>query len=245
MSSPTVESRIADGDDLRARLLRAARVDRVPEGARTHAVNAALATRSIATIASRGALRSLAAKLLLGTVLALGGDTASLTEDARHAFEAVPARATSATSVTREDAIAPDTTLPVFPAKPPSARPVREAQATKIDSAPAPTLADEVAALDDVRASLRRGDPADALVKLARYDHMFSPGQLVREATLLRIEALEKRGNHAAALALARAFLRANPATPLAQRIQSLVGRESFDSQPDITPDLTRDLPNQ
>lgn len=244
MSPPslhTLQSRIADGDDLRARLLRTARSDRVPEGARARAVSAALTTRPIATIASHGALRSLAAKLLLGAVLALGGDTASLTESAHHASEVAPPRVTGATSVTREDAILPSTILPISPAKPPSARPVLEAHATKTDSAPAPTLAEEVAALDDVRASLRGGDPEDALAKLARYDHRFSPGQLVREATLLRIEALEKSGNHAGALGLARTFLRANPATPLAQRIETLVGGEPVDG----APDLTRDLANE
>jgi hypothetical protein len=44
------------------------------------------------------------------------------------------------------------------------------------------------------------------------------------EASVLRIEALAKTGDRAAAKRAADAFLRANPASPYAARVQSLVG---------------------
>ncbi len=47
---------------------------------------------------------------------------------------------------------------------------------------------------------------------------------MAAEATVLRIEALAKAGDHAAAERVASAFLAMSPGTPYAARIRSLVG---------------------
>lgn len=94
------------------------------------------------------------------------------------------------------------------------------------------TLAEEVAALDQVRSALRGGDGADALDKLAGYDRKFPTKQLAQEATVLRIEALEKTGDHAGAQRVARTFLRANPKSSVASRITTLLGEDDAGSKP-------------
>jgi hypothetical protein len=46
---------------------------------------------------------------------------------------------------------------------------------------------------------------------------------LSAEAEVLRIDALLRRGDTSAALALARRFLARSPGSPLAQRVRSLI----------------------
>jgi hypothetical protein len=57
---------------------------------------------------------------------------------------------------------------------------------------PASSLAEEVKALDRVRASLTRGDRATALRELDRYDQQHPAGTLRREAQVLRTRATEQ-----------------------------------------------------
>jgi hypothetical protein len=96
--------------------------------------------------------------------------------------------------------------------------------------APAPTpvvdarrLAAEVATLDRARARLAAGDPAGALAALDAHARDFADGVLSAEAEVLRIDALLRRGDTSAALALARRFLARSPGSPLAQRVRSLI----------------------
>ena len=86
-------------------------------------------------------------------------------------------------------------------------------------------LAAEVALVDAARAQLRRGAPGAALTTLARHDREFPDGVLAAEATLVRIEAHDARGDHAAAAALARRFLTRFPTSPLAPRARAVLDR--------------------
>jgi hypothetical protein len=80
-------------------------------------------------------------------------------------------------------------------------------------------LAGEIALLDEARSALRRGEPARALLALERHAREFPGAQLADEAAVLRVEALEKRGDRAAAAVEARRFLSARPDSPHAERI--------------------------
>jgi hypothetical protein len=121
------------------------------------------------------------------------------------------------------------------PSEPPGA-PVDTAlpadEVSEAKTAPAPqiaqpaaatTLADEVAALQIARTALAAHDPSGAIVALDRYKSRFPSGKLGPEATVLRIDALNQRGDRAAAAALGDRFLSAHPRSPYADRVRSIL----------------------
>ncbi len=88
-------------------------------------------------------------------------------------------------------------------------------------SAPA-SLGDEISLLQTASDALSAGDTQGALAALDRYDR--ANGQTMRaEATLLRIEALSRAGQTAAASKLAAVFVEKNPESPLADRARSFI----------------------
>ena len=66
---------------------------------------------------------------------------------------------------------------------------------------------------------------ASALRTLDQYRSKFPGGALDQEATVLRIEALDQRGDHAQAASMARAFLARNPASAHAKRLERIAGQ--------------------
>jgi len=104
--------------------------------------------------------------------------------------------------------------LPTLPAATPDAH-----------AASTPSLAEEVAAIKSAKTALAAGDPSQALHELDAYRAHFPHGRLVQEAAVVRIEALVRAGNTAAANAAADRFLAGNEGSPYAARVRSLVGR--------------------
>jgi len=98
--------------------------------------------------------------------------------------------------------------------------------ATQLDPIPRTTtfanLTAETESLDTARTALRAGQPAKALAALDDFGARFPRAALAPEATVLRIETLRELGNRAAADRLADAFLRAQPNSPLAERVRKL-----------------------
>ncbi|HEX3852023.1 MAG TPA: hypothetical protein VHW01_13720 [Polyangiaceae bacterium] len=86
-----------------------------------------------------------------------------------------------------------------------------------------PSLEGEVAALDLARTALAGGDSGRTLELLDRYAQAFPKGALRPEATYLRIQALSKSGQGAAARELAARFLAHHPKSPHAAQLQALV----------------------
>ena len=80
-------------------------------------------------------------------------------------------------------------------------------------------MRDEIALIDGARAALAAGSPGEALSLLERYRARHPHGMLLPEALAMRIEAIDRGGEHARARALARAFLAEYPNSPLAQRV--------------------------
>jgi Outer membrane lipoprotein len=142
-------------------------------------------------------------------------------------------RTVSVDSVTATTAITPPTAraiqLPSAPVEnvPPADEVAPEARATPAPQATQPTasstLADEVAALQVARTALAAHDPGGAIVALDRYKSRFPAGKLGPEATVLRIDALNQRGDHAAASALGDRFLATHPHSPYADRVRSIL----------------------
>ena len=86
-------------------------------------------------------------------------------------------------------------------------------------------LGSEISLLDRARRALDSGDSNAALAALDEHGAKYESGSLVEEAELLRLEALLQRGQSAAALGQAKAFLAAHPKSPHAGRVRRLMER--------------------
>jgi hypothetical protein len=95
---------------------------------------------------------------------------------------------------------------------------------------PEPSLTEEVQALDEARRALREGDAERALRSVDAYEKTLHGTRLRDEATILRIEALERSGRRQAAAQLAAEFVAQNPNSPLVDRARALTssGHESI-----------------
>lgn len=103
-------------------------------------------------------------------------------------------------------------------ASPPPSPPRSEPKAA------APALSAELSALDAARSSLSAGDSKGALKALDAYARSFPRGRLGIEAEVLRIDALAKSGQTAAARTRAEAFIKRHPDSVLASRVRSSIG---------------------
>lgn len=83
-------------------------------------------------------------------------------------------------------------------------------------------LRGEILLVDGARTALATGAPARALHLVRRYVARYPRGALAPEAQALRIEALAASGQRSRARSLARAFIAANPNSPLTERIARL-----------------------
>jgi hypothetical protein len=81
----------------------------------------------------------------------------------------------------------------------------------------------EAARVDAARRALATGDLDGALTQLDAYERLRSLGVLEREALLLRIQVLVRRGEHVSAVALARRYLTTHPNDAHAARLQALI----------------------
>ncbi|HEY1695049.1 MAG TPA: hypothetical protein VGG39_22935 [Polyangiaceae bacterium] len=106
-----------------------------------------------------------------------------------------------------------------------------EMPAPAISGAPLPPPASapsdvrsELRDLEDARAALAAGQPARALSLLDAYAASHPHATMASEATVIRIEALVRAGDHPAAERLAASFLASQPQSPYAERVRSLVG---------------------
>lgn len=84
-------------------------------------------------------------------------------------------------------------------------------------------LTEELPYIDRARRSLAEGKPADAIISLNTYELRFIHPGLAEEAQVLRIEALVRLGKTELARSVAERFLHADPASPYAKRVQSLL----------------------
>lgn len=83
-------------------------------------------------------------------------------------------------------------------------------------------LREEIRMLDQARAAIRSGAPKRALGLLASYDERFPKGAFRQEASVLRVEALDRSGDHARAAALADKFLADHPKSPHVERVKRI-----------------------
>jgi hypothetical protein len=100
---------------------------------------------------------------------------------------------------------------------PPVSTPANRLDAASRAPVSASALRAEIAALDAARAALREGDSQRSLANLDQ----IAGGRLSHEATLLRVQALARAGDHSRARAVAEAFLSEHPGSPFGARIRA------------------------
>jgi hypothetical protein len=142
---------------------------------------------------------------------------------------AIPTAAPSASSLSVLEpepsiALVPTMSAPSGPALRPVPTASTLAAAPRASADSASSLAAELASLERARAALAAGRATDALALLDDHAARFPRGVLSTEAVVLRIDALLRAGRRANADALARQFLAANPTSPYAPRVRSLIG---------------------
>lgn len=124
-----------------------------------------------------------------------------------------PAQRQASPPVTRAPA------APVTPAMTPARQRVERAT-------PANDLKREIRMLDQARNAVRSGESALALELLRSYDQRFPRGAFRQEVAVLRVEALERRGERDRANDLARKFVAENPDSPHVERVERVTQSE-------------------
>jgi hypothetical protein len=84
---------------------------------------------------------------------------------------------------------------------------------------------DQIRMIDEARAAMSRHEPTSALRTIDRYVARYPDGVFQQEAGILRILALDDRGDRAKASILARSFLASHPTSAHVTRIERIAGR--------------------
>lgn len=84
----------------------------------------------------------------------------------------------------------------------------------------------EIKLLDQARAAVRNGSSTVALDLLRTYDQRYPRGAFRQEVAVLRVEALDRRGERARATDLARKFVAENPDSPHVDRVERVTQSE-------------------
>jgi hypothetical protein len=84
---------------------------------------------------------------------------------------------------------------------------------------------DQIRMIDEARAAMDHRDASSALGIVDRYAAKYPDGMFRQEARILRILALDDRGDHARATSLARAFLASYPTSAHVARIEHIAAR--------------------
>lgn len=213
--------------DARAKILAAVGAGAVT--ASTHGGSALAGTQSASIAPTAAKSASLVKWILAGTAvlvpagiwlaLTQGGEPSQPLQPNVVASQPAPqapvqAQAPAEPATTPEPAVTRLEDLPVLPSG-----------STREPGAPAPSLADEVKAIQRAKTALSSGNASGALKELDAYREAFPRGRLSQEATVLRIEALSASGNQAAAQKLGEQFLKSNEKSPYAARVKSVLGK--------------------
>jgi hypothetical protein len=85
------------------------------------------------------------------------------------------------------------------------------------------SIGEEIRLVDAARRHVAAHEGRKALRDLDEYQQRFGAGSFEEEAAALRIEALDRAGNHAVAVALGRRFMRNHPNSAYAARVALVV----------------------
>jgi TolA-binding protein len=209
--------------DFEARLLRAGRGDAPSaRGRRKILVGLGLGGILTTTAVTTGANAS-----IKGWLTAAGGGTLSALAiwtgvEVWSADETAPPAPAPAAIVNAPAPVRVQASPPPVEAAPPVV--VARERPTRPLPAESANLTEELSVLEEARRALSAKDYGLALKTLDAYSRRFPRRKMGSEATVLRIETLAAKGDEAAAGEIGRAFLRAQPRSPYAKRVRSLIG---------------------
>jgi hypothetical protein len=227
----------AGGADPGAALLRSAKRYRLSEESRKRALATVGLTAGSAALATGEAIAKGAAVggkalgwIVAGVVCVVAGGGVYL---ALAPGGKVPAPAAPTASIAVDplptasapQAVAAPSGAPVEPSSAAAPRPLPVSaprHGAVVRGASSANLQAEVVALDAASKAIARGDGPGALARLDAYERQFPRGSLGLEATVLRVEALDRAGRHGEAVKRAGLFVERHPKSPLADRMRRL-----------------------
>lgn len=123
--------------------------------------------------------------------------------------------------------VAPPASKPAVEARPAAtAKPrVENVRAARAASTEVSDVRDQIRMIDEARAAMDHHDPSTALLAVDRYAAKYPEGMFRQEARILRILALDDRGDHGRATTLARAFVASYPTSAHVARIERIAER--------------------
>ena len=230
MKDPTP---LAADDPGFARLMRALHTEEPPPDALERAL--AVVDRAPLLPSPTSAPRGVMASKVVGTLVAGGLVVAAVATfwPAPTAPAPRPAPAPSAVSVVVPVVSAELPAIPVealpssietrAPVASPPARTITPSPSAEVAAERRPTFAEELALVVEARAALARSDTTQCLTAVDRYTHDYPSGAFAPEIDVLRIEAVARSGDRARARILADRFSSANPSSPYADRVRSVL----------------------
>lgn len=239
MEPTRIEQHGGTADELA--LLRAARRECPPDGARARALAAIAVAAGVTAIGVPAAATSsmlaavgkwfvagaLVGAVGVGSVHVLSPSKPPPKASNVEPVAAPPARVEAPANATalapkRDEVVTADDDQPQ--PLPRASSPAPRATTTSDVARPA-RLAEERALLERARASLAAGATGDAAQALARYAERFRAGALAEEASVLRIELALSRGDAALAVTLCDAYLASRSDGPHTARVRAMRAR--------------------
>lgn len=219
--------------ELESALLQVGREYRAPANTHTKTLAALGLVGSSALLAKSSAAASfwsLKSLIVGGAVVGVVATSAIVVTSNSRPQEPAPALVADASSA-EEPTTQAATPLPTE-ASAPEAEPEPEPVASETATGPAPStktaraasITEELQAIDAARSAVAAGDGARALKLLDDHARRFPRGRLHLEAEVLRIEALARSGNRAAATTRARAFVKRHPNSVFTPRVRRIAG---------------------
>jgi hypothetical protein len=219
--------------ELERSLLDAGRSYTAPASSRAKALAAlgVVGVTASSTTAASAVTKAGIAKWIAATVVIVGSALPALHYlRLRTASSAAPSAVTASALATQAAAAAP-AVAPSVDANAgsnsansvPDPTPANASTSARTEAKPSatPALSAELSALDGARSALASGNPTLALAALDQYARQFPRGRLSMEAEVLRIDALAKSGQTAAAKRRAEAFIKRHPDSVLASRVRA------------------------
>jgi hypothetical protein len=181
------------------------------------ALDVAAASTASSSALAAGAAVGFSAKLTLVLVASTLGLAGAVWIATRPIMTSAVSKGSASANAGREVSQPKAVALNLEP-QPPSAAAVSAPPAAMNSRA----LTEEIARVDTIRQLLAHNRASSAIAALGDYERDYPRGALQQEATLLRIEALRRKGDRTQARTLAERFLRDHPESPHAPRVRAL-----------------------